>query len=87
MTLPVIIFCLLIGAVYGCIAHLIVGGNVFTFFIYMLVGIAGFFFGQYLSSVIGADSMVRLGTIRFGWATIGSVIALVLAIFLSKPFK
>lgn len=84
MTIPVILFCCLVGAAYGCIAHLIRGGNLFIWLVFMALGIIGFFLGNYFGSAVG-DGSLQFGMIHFTWGSIGSFIILLVFYFISKP--
>ena len=84
MTIPAFIFGLLVAAAYACIYHLIIGENVFTLFIYILVSAAGFFLGNWLGWLIGKEILV-IGVFSFGWATLISFMFLAVAGLLSHP--
>lgn len=70
MTVPAILFGILIACLYGCIFHLIRGGNFFSILVYMLFSTIGFFLGHLLGNVV--PEMLRIGVINFGWGTLGS---------------
>lgn len=84
MTIQAILFILLVSAFYGCLFHVITGGNVFSIFIDILIAIAGFFAGQFVGSVIGTE-VLRLGVIYFSWGTIVSFIFLGIGYMISHP--
>ena len=84
MTIQAILFILLVSAFYGCLAHLITGGNVFSIFVNILIAAAGFFVGQFLGNAVGRE-FVQFGVINFGWGTITSIIFLVIGAFISHP--
>lgn len=84
MTIQAILFIVLVSAFYGCLAHLIAGGNVFSIFVNILIAIAGFFVGQFLGNTIGRE-FFRFGVINFGWGTGMSIVFLVIGIFISHP--
>ena len=84
MTIQAILFILLISAFYGCLFHVITGGNVFSIFVDIFIAIAGFFAGQFIGYVIGRD-LFRIGVINFGWGTVASFIFLMIGGFISHP--
>ena len=84
MTIQAILFILLVSAFYGCVAHLIFGGNVFSIFVNILIAIAGFFIGHFIGDIIGKE-FIQVGMINFGWGTLLSIISLVVGGFLSHP--
>lgn len=84
MTIQAILFILLVSAFYGCVAHLIFGGNVFSVFVNILIAITGFFVGHFIGNIIGTE-FIRVGMINFGWGTFLSIIFLVVGGFLSHP--
>ena len=84
MTIQAIIFILLVSAFYGCLAHLIFGGNVFMIFVDILIAAAGFFIGHYIGNIIGRE-LFQVGVINFGWGTFVSIISLVVGGFISHP--
>ncbi len=84
MTIQAILFILLVSAFYGCVAHLIFGGNVFSIFVNILIAIAGFFVGHFIGNIIGRE-FIQVGMINFGWGTFLSIIFLTVGGFLSHP--
>lgn len=86
MTLPAIIFSLIMALLYACAYHLIKGGDLISFIIYCFVSIFGFFGGQYLASLIGVR-FFTLGTINFGIGTISSIGLLLIGGWISRPIQ
>ena len=84
MTIQAILFILLVSAFYGCVAHLIFGGNVFSIFVNILIAIAGFFVGHFIGNIIGRE-FIQVGMINFGWGTLLSIIFLMIGGFISHP--
>ncbi len=84
MTIQAILFILLVSAFYGCLFHAIVGGNVFSIFIDILIAIAGFFAGHFVGNVIGRE-ILRVGVINFGWGSFVSFIFLAIGMVISHP--
>ena len=84
MTIPSLIFGVLVASAYACIFHLLRGGNIFELFVYIIVSNAGFFFGNWIGWLIGR-LVVPIGVISFTWASLFSLGLLLLAGALSNP--
>ena len=84
MTIQAILFILLISAFYGCLFHVITGGNVFSIFVDIVIAVGGFFAGQFIGYIIGKE-MFRVGVINFGWGTAASIVFLIIGGFISHP--
>ena len=84
MTIQAILFGLLVSAFYGCLVHVIFGGNVFSIFINILIAAAGFFIGHFIGNVIGRE-LIRIGVINFGWGSLTSFIFLLIGVAISHP--
>ena len=84
MTIQAVLFILLVSAFYGCLFHVITGGNFFSIFIDILIAVAGFFAGQVIGNLIDRE-FIRVGVINFGWGSFTSFIFLVVGGFLSHP--
>ena len=84
MTIQAILFIILTAAFYGCIAHVILGGNVFSIFVYILIAVAGVFIGHFVGNILGTE-FLRVGVINFGWGSVVSIIFLVIGGFISHP--
>lgn len=84
MTIQAILFIILVSAFYGCLFNLIIGGNVFSIFIDILIAVAGFFAGQFVGNIIGRE-LIRIGVINFGWGTVVSFVFLVIGAAISNP--
>ena len=84
MTIQAILFIVLIASFYGCLFHLITGGNVFSIFVDILISIAGFFAGHFMAFLIGRE-LIPLGVINFGWGTGGSILFLFIGGLISHP--
>ena len=83
MTLPAILFSLLIALLYGAVYHLIRGGGFWRLVLYCLLSIFGFAIG-YLVGIWRGWVWIPLGTINFGVCTIGSLVFLLLGDWLSR---
>ena len=84
MTTASILFILLVSAFYGCLFHLITGGNVFSIFVDIVIALLGFIGGHYFGILIDKE-FIRLGVINFGWGSAGSFIFLVIGGMISHP--
>ncbi len=84
MTIQAILFIMLVSAFYGCLFHVIFGGNVFSIFMNILIATAGFFAGNFIGSVIGRE-VFRVGVINFGWGSATSIIFLIIGVLISHP--
>jgi hypothetical protein len=75
VTLPAIIFGLLISTLYGAAFHLWRGGNAWRLALYLVLGWAGFWLGQFIAAQLGW-TFASLGTLHLGMATLLSAIFL-----------
>jgi hypothetical protein len=83
MTLPGLLFGLVIASLYASIYHLARGGSAWHLFLYLALSWAGFTAGHWLGYWLGW-SFLRLGPLNMGAATIGSLILLGLGDWLSR---
>ncbi len=86
MTLPAILFSLIMAVLYASIYHLIRGGNLISYLIYLVVSIIGFFGGQYLANLVGIK-FITLGTINFGIGSLSSIGLLLIGSWISRPIE
>ncbi len=86
MTIPAILFILIMASLYACVFHLIKGRNLASLFFYLVISNAGFFGGQYLAGLLGI-SFIQLGTINFGVGTVSSVVLLLIFGLVTGPLK
>ncbi len=84
MTIQAVVFILLVSAFYGCLFHLIFGGNVFSIFVNILIAAVGFFAGNFVGNVIGRE-LIRIGVINFGWGSATSFVFLLIGTAISHP--
>ena len=82
MTLPSLLFGMLIASLYGALFHLWRGGGPGRLSLYILLAWAGFWVGHYLASRIGW-TFWSIGPLRLGMATLGSVFFLAIGYWLS----
>ena len=84
MTIQAILFILIISAFYGCLFHVITGGNFFTMIVDIFIAIAGFFTGQFIGNIVGRE-VLRVGVINLGWGTAISIVFLIVGGMISRP--
>jgi hypothetical protein len=83
MTLPTLLFALLIALFYGAVYHLIRGGSFWRLFLYFSLSIAGFVIGH-LIGIWRGWTFIPLGSLNLGLSSIGSVMILILGDWLSR---
>lgn len=83
MTLPTLLFALLIALFYGAFYHLIRGGNFWRLILYFGLSIFGFALGHLLGIWRGW-TFIPLGSLNFGLSSLGSVMVLILGDWLSR---
>ena len=82
MTLPAILFGILISTLYGAAFHLWRGGSLGRLILYLILAWAGFWTGQVVGNYFGW-TIGAIGPIYLGSATIFSIIFLSLGYWLS----
>ncbi len=83
MTLPSLLFALLIALLYGALYHLLRDGGVGHLLMYLGLSALGFGIGQLVGYWLGGD-FIKLGQINLGSASIGSLLILALGDWLSR---
>ena len=83
MTIPTLLFALLIALLYGAAYHLIRGGGFWRLFLYFSLSIAGFVIGH-LVGIWRGWVLIPLGSLNLGLSSIGSVMILILGDWLSR---
>ncbi len=83
MTLPALLFALLIALFYGALYHLIRNGGFWRLFLYFSLSILGFVAGHFLGLWRGW-SFIPLGPLNFGLSTVGSILFLLVGDWLSR---
>jgi hypothetical protein len=83
MTLPALLFALLIALLYGAVYHLIRGGGFWRLFLYLGLSLFGFVAGHLIGLWRGWV-WIPLGSINFGLSSVGSIIILFLGDWLSR---
>jgi hypothetical protein len=83
MSLPTLLFALLIALFYGAMYHLIRGGRLGRLLLYLGLSILGFAAGH-LVGLWRGWILVPLGSLNLGLSSIGSIIILVIGDWLSR---
>ena len=86
MTLPALIFSIIISALYATIYHFFRGDNIFHLFVYVVVAVGGFFIGQYLDTLLELK-FFQIGTINFATGSFFSIVLLLLSGWISRSIK
>ena len=76
MTIPSLIFALLIASLYGALYHLIRGGGLGRLLLFLIFGWTGFAAGHFLGIWRGW-LLLPVGELNLGLSTLGSLIFLV----------
>ena len=76
MTIPTLIFALLIASLYGVLYHLIRGGGSGRVFVYLLFSWFGFALGHFVG-IWQEWVLLPIGQLNFGLSTLGSLVVLV----------
>ena len=80
---PTLTFGFILATLYGAGFHFIVGGDVRRLALFLLSAWVGFSLGQLLGVTFKID-FLNIGTLRVVAATIGALVALVVAHFLTS---
>lgn len=83
MTLPALLFALLIACLYGAAYHFLRGGGGGLLFLYLVLSVLGFGVGHLAALWLGWD-FLPLGQFRLGLSSVGSLIMLVIGDWLSR---
>jgi hypothetical protein len=83
MTLPAILFSLLIALLYGALYHLVRDGGFWRLILFCFLSMFGFALG-YLVGLWRGWVWIPLGTINLGVSTIGSFLVLLLGDWLTR---
>jgi hypothetical protein len=83
MTLPALLFALLLAMFYGALYHLIRGGGFWRIFLHFSLSILGFVAGHMIGLWRGWV-FIPLGALNFGLSSVGSILFLVLGDWLSR---
>jgi len=83
MTIPSIIFALLIASLYGALYHLVRDGGLGRLFLYLLFSYAGFALGH-LVGIWQGWLLFPVGQLNLGLSTLGSFLLLVVGEWISS---
>ena len=83
MTLPTLLFAILIALFYGAVYHLIRGGGFWRLILFFGLSVFGFAIGHLIGLWRGW-TFIPLGSLNFGLSSIGSVMVLILGDWLSR---
>lgn len=83
MTLPTLLFALLVALLYGTLYHLLRGGGFWRLFLYLVLSVLGFAVGH-LVGLWRGWVFFPLGSLNLGMSTVGSIIVLVIGDWLSQ---
>jgi len=83
MTIPTLLFALLIALLYGAVYHLIRGGGFWRLVLYLFLGVLGFAVGH-LVGLWRGWVFIPLGSLNLGVSSIGSIVVLVIGDWLSR---
>ena len=83
MTLPALLFALLVALLYGALYHFVRGGGFGRLLLFFILSIIGFALGHLISLWRGWV-WIPIGLVNLGPATVGSLIILVLGDWLSR---
>ena len=83
MTIPSLLFALLISSLYGVLYHLIRGGGLGRLLMFLIFGWAGFALGHLLGIWRGWV-LIPLGELNLGLSTLGSLFLLALGDWVSS---
>jgi len=83
MTLPTLLFGLLVALFYGALYHLIRGGGFWRLLLFFSLSIAGFIAGHWIG-IWREWTFLPLGSLNLGLSTLGSFILLAFGDWLSR---
>jgi hypothetical protein len=83
MTLPTLLFGLLIALLYGALYHLVRGGGFWRLALYLVLSVIGFVVGHLIGLWQGWVLM-PVGSLNLGVSTMGSFLILVIGDWLSR---
>jgi hypothetical protein len=83
MTIPAILFGLVLSTTYGTAFHVWKGGSLKKLFLYVILAWLGFLIGHIVGGFLGW-SFASVGQINTGMATLGSLIFLFVGEWLSR---
>ncbi len=82
MNLPGLLLGFVLSTLYGAVFHLLRGGGMGRLLLYIILSWIGFWSGQILATYLGW-TLISVGSLHLGLATLGSLILLLLGYWLS----
>jgi hypothetical protein len=82
MTLPSLIFGIVLSSLYGAAFHLIRGGSFGRLLLYLILAWSGFWVGHFLAEQLGWN-FASVGSLNLGMASIVSILFLIVGYWLS----
>lgn len=83
MTIPTMLFALLIALLYGALYHLLRGGGFWRLIMYLGLSVFGFTAGHLIGQWRGW-AFLPLGSLNLGMASVGSVVILAIGDWLNR---
>ena len=83
MTIPALLFALLIALLCGVLFHLLRGGGGWRLFLYICLSVLGFALGQLVGMWLGWN-LFMFGALDMGMGVIGSALVLAVGDWLSR---
>ncbi|HSM72125.1 MAG TPA: hypothetical protein VK851_11335 [Anaerolineales bacterium] len=83
MTVPALLFALLIALLYGSLYHLLRGGGFWRLVLYLVLSVLGFAIGHLIGLWRGWIFM-PLGSLNLGMSSLGSLLILIIGDWLSR---
>jgi len=83
MTIPTLVFALVIALLYGSLYHLLRGGSFWRLVMYLMLSVIGFTIGHLVGLWQGWIFM-PLGSLNLGMSTLGSLAILLLGDWLNR---
>jgi hypothetical protein len=83
MTVPTLLFALLIALLYGSLYHLLRGGGFWRLVLYLGLSLLGFAIGHLIGLWRGWIFM-QLGSLNLGMSSLGSLLILIIGDWLSR---
>jgi hypothetical protein len=83
MTLPALLFAVLVALLYGALYHLVRGGGFWRLLLYLALSLIGFALGH-LIGLWRSWVWIPLGAVNLGPSSVGSLLILLLGDWLSQ---
>ena len=82
---PSILLSIAIAICYGCVFHVVVGRRMWQWPLFCASSLVGFFAGYVVGVATGLEAL-RIGSVPVAAATLGALLALLLAWYFSVPW-